>query len=1810
MNSTQNFLSIEKLAAYTPSSSSPPTLVYADGSLYFGSIDTINRVPFGMGIMIYKYNEPNNFFNSPVVKNTTLTSCFAAGDRYSGGWVDGYFEGEGALIRSTWTYQGGWRGGRPHGKGKMTFKKSYVDPVERSRTSSSLGGAVWHGLTQLSPFEVDMDGKPQEYVGDFDREHYRHGEGKMVYYDGSVYEGSWVDNTRTGFGKFTSSDGDVYEGHWLNDEKHGIGKIVYLDGSIFKGVIERNKRHGPGSLRFANGDEYVGNFSNNLISGVGSMKYRNGDIYEGEWCENRRHGMGKYTLKKNNAIMKGVFKHGLIHGKGTLELPGFSIFAGMFKHGSRSEGTVYWREEADEPYCTMLCYQGGWKGEVMHGKGVLWFRDGSFYYGQFEENKMKGPGNLRYANGDEYSGSFANGVPHGWGILQYHGEDSTEGSSSPHLRRLRAGLWFQGNFVEGYDGEWNGIHLHGIGELNIAAHRLFSPPNNNKRAVMSVMEEEEGQAWEASRGMVNFKGVFLEGARDGPGILRLPAVECFPWPHQVAFRKKNIEQPYLLRQHILKGSWKNNKMICEKGVWAFPTGEVYVGGFSNDFPDSAVGRMWMADGSVFIGKWSNGAPSGDGTFFSFHSADQASFPQPVNAGTGSVASLLPSGKGGDRTNLANSSEEVLFSGFLTGFLSFNRSSRVSSPKLASSHHKRSVTTAEFSHVLLSSWVQCTWSGKKSARLAAPNVLPFSSWGSHPWLPSSNEVNSFSRQEACGTGSTAWLNGPQSVERVKYISNGEVTKLIAASQSLPDNSSIGTAESEGLTLFGSGIMVLNRFCCNRPQVAIPHRARSLYDSYLQSVHKLKDTLPLVASSLSKEIQLVPSNCSPFYPSLDQITPAEFFSIPNWEAYKPLRLSLTKCGELTGPPQKITQCSFCRNDFSFFRPATECSLCFRASCSGCLQTLEAKNTPHLEVLFTSAQSILQSFKMKNGSPSSPPVTVEAQSISVCGDCFTAIKEEWTSGIVWLPVHIFSSILGVSSKRPSRRPSLTSLAEPERELKDGNGSITMSGEVALQSTSHNVLDASVQSIQSQSSTHGKLHGSESIQSISSHEEELESAIPVGIPTDMGKLESDSFVTYGGYMVRGTPHLFGEMWWGSDAYYVGGFDYGTRSGVGYQAFASGDVYMGWFRDNTWNGSGYYVFKDGNVAQGIFKKGQIDRVEYVGGVNESLRYHGLGIQVSSNGTTYNGEWKNGQKHGQGVLTFYDGSSYTGSFVAGTIEGRGKLKSNSSLYIGDFKDGVKSGKGLEFFKDCAVEATWKDDAVEGFCRVFLKTQKEVYETTYIQGNERNDCFWASRQWKADETPLCQKCGSPFHLFLRRHHCRLCGGIFCDSCSNSRLALPSHVLTAPTTDTVHRVCVSCFHRLEQRRSIAIRRYSTGEVYAGCWSRGQWVSRGIYTRPDGLFVVMDEDGRPMHAQIEKKKTRNTKAVSSPATPTLQDASISRSACSHITESSSFAALADFIRWWEGTKKECNLSVPLIVSVAINFQKQTDYFIHCTAKKALQGSREASLLAEPCAPCFSYPVVPTIPAPLRFSLLPQQEEGGKPFHSKAEFIDVIREVLISARSPPTPPAVATALSLPSFKRSSNPFLNGIPQLQQYDVSDEEVEKQMVKHWNAHCQQLSPSPGDGSRTAFPSLIRPTPPAPAIGSDSVVHWEDWEVRKLPLVIPDAAAVCASLHGEGEEIGTDLGFNLGHYFTLPFWRSSIIGVEEAIERGKIRKAQEMMECGSGGEQQNSQEGRERLVAPSVGWLPGLMTPSLVLEEQPCAEFFRLLSSKNTHKDPC
>ncbi len=69
----------------------------------------------------------------------------------------------------------------------------------------------------------------------------------------------------------------------------------------------------------------------------------------------------------------------------------------------------------------------------------------------------------------------------------------------------------------------------------------------------------------------------------------------------------------------------------------------------------------------------------------------------------------------------------------------------------------------------------------------------------------------------------------------------------------------------------------------------------------------------------------------------------------------------------------------------------------------------------------------------------------------------------------------------------------------------------------------------------------------------------------------------------------------------------------------------------------------------------------------------------------------------------------------------------------------------------------------------------------------------ARAWVEDsEAKECMACKSAFTFVNRKHHCRNCGGIFCNACSSKKMAILKIQVTEPV-----RVCNNCYTMLGGR-----------------------------------------------------------------------------------------------------------------------------------------------------------------------------------------------------------------------------------------------------------------------------------------------------------------------------------------------------------------------------------------------------------------------------
>lgn len=149
------------------------------------------------------------------------------------------------------------------------------------------------------------------YVLDYIGETYAgtwHGEGCVVYSDGSTYEGQFMLGMRHGNGRLTSQ-GHVYSGMWKHDLQHGAGCTMSPDGTIFNGYYLRGLRSGLGKLTsIALQYTYEGEFSDSF-HGYGELLHENGDLYKGMFSQGKQEGEGMF-VSATGEVHEVVFREG------------------------------------------------------------------------------------------------------------------------------------------------------------------------------------------------------------------------------------------------------------------------------------------------------------------------------------------------------------------------------------------------------------------------------------------------------------------------------------------------------------------------------------------------------------------------------------------------------------------------------------------------------------------------------------------------------------------------------------------------------------------------------------------------------------------------------------------------------------------------------------------------------------------------------------------------------------------------------------------------------------------------------------------------------------------------------------------------------------------------------------------------------------------------------------------------------------------------------------------------------------------------------------------------------------------------------------------------------------------------------------------------------------------------------------------------------------------------------------------------------------------------------------------------------------
>ena len=180
-------------------------------------------------------------------------------------------------------------------------------------------------------------------------------------------------------------------------------------------------------------------------------------VYEGEMHDGVREGRG-LCLYNNNLMYEGEWKRNKEHGKGILMSPDRKriIYEGDWEKGRmQGKGSYYYYDALNNEKETSK-YIGDFKENLRHGLGVYTLPDGSIYDGEWRENNPNGWGLFRWPDGSEYQGPWKDGKRNGTnGILiaadgfRYEGAWANNAMEGIGVATYPNGQVYEGKFVGG-----------------------------------------------------------------------------------------------------------------------------------------------------------------------------------------------------------------------------------------------------------------------------------------------------------------------------------------------------------------------------------------------------------------------------------------------------------------------------------------------------------------------------------------------------------------------------------------------------------------------------------------------------------------------------------------------------------------------------------------------------------------------------------------------------------------------------------------------------------------------------------------------------------------------------------------------------------------------------------------------------------------------------------------------------------------------------------------------------------------------------------------------------------------------------------------------------------------------------------------------------------------------------------------------------------------------------------------------------------------------------------------------------------------
>lgn len=165
-------------------------------------------------------------------------------------------------------------------------------------------------------------------------------EGKIIWEDGTSYEGAIENGKMEGEGKITFKDGATFEGKWKLGKKEGFGAFNFPCGFEYLGSFKNDLMHGEGVLRMSETESLSATWKNGKVEGLGTHFRNDGSQFIGEYKNGKPDGQGMVVWESKDT-MRGVWKNGLLDEKSHFKFENGSSIVQFWENGKIQDKAVY-----------------------------------------------------------------------------------------------------------------------------------------------------------------------------------------------------------------------------------------------------------------------------------------------------------------------------------------------------------------------------------------------------------------------------------------------------------------------------------------------------------------------------------------------------------------------------------------------------------------------------------------------------------------------------------------------------------------------------------------------------------------------------------------------------------------------------------------------------------------------------------------------------------------------------------------------------------------------------------------------------------------------------------------------------------------------------------------------------------------------------------------------------------------------------------------------------------------------------------------------------------------------------------------------------------------------------------------------------------------------------------------------------------------------------------------------------------------------------------------------------------------------------